>query len=545
MGPMYMAIVQVNLVKNFNLYFIRGPVTILKWNSEWRLVKGQDDSVLFKDTDHYFHLGGEIIWIVYNYFQVARDSDNYMDGLLGSANGLDLGRAAMETLLGNLVLRGVIRKLALIPKVLLVNSMNYEKNGCNNYDSLARLASILVQQGIPTEVFDCSFEQDDEPYYSQLKRFHYDVIGFSCYTPGLAKTIQRMHLAKVLQPEVRIVLGGVHATQCYNEILDHHKMVDAVVLGEAETTIVKIIKFVHGLIPDDGVAGLAWEASGERLIRPSVSDCCLDAIPMPSLGHIANLPERLELEFYRIKTSRGCASKCSFCAVNSLGRKLRYASIDKIMEEMLWAEQNLRFNAFQICDDNFILNLKRVGEFCEKMIKLFPDKKWLCNAKLEDLTDEVITMLQRGGCSGLLVGLESLNEPTLKAVGKNIKKGAISTEETFRRLDKCLRANMILNISLIVGLPGETKEDILNTYDKILKYIEKAPELKKMVIISTPIIALFPGTELRENAENYGYRWIDRREDSLLCKPTVLNSSLTSDETIELATFFARELRVK
>jgi radical SAM superfamily enzyme YgiQ (UPF0313 family) len=168
------------------------------------------------------------------------------------------------------------------------------------------------------------------------------------------------------------------------------------------------------------------------------------------------------------QSSRGCPSLCTFCInVVTDNRKYRFKSARKVVEELEVLINKYNISHFKILDDNFFVSKKRVKEFCKLVIERRLGFTWdgECRVNyLHDgyLNDDFLQILKKTGLVQLVIGAESGSEKTLNYLCKQIVP-----EETERAVDYLDRNGIIPDCSFIVGLPGETREDILKTSNLI------------------------------------------------------------------------------
>jgi len=161
---------------------------------------------------------------------------------------------------------------------------------------------------------------------------------------------------------------------------------------------------------------------------------------------------------YPIMSSQGCPYQCIYCM--SGNRKWYARSAENCYKEIVHAVKKYKVRKFQIVDDCFNLDKKRVLEFC-KFVKPL-GMKWQCtNGLRADRFDEDIAKAMVGsGCMNLSFGVESVDNKVLA----KIKKG-----ETFEQIEKAVdiakRYFKHVNGFFIMGLPG-------STYEKDMKSVE-------------------------------------------------------------------------
>jgi radical SAM superfamily enzyme YgiQ (UPF0313 family) len=161
--------------------------------------------------------------------------------------------------------------------------------------------------------------------------------------------------------------------------------------------------------------------------------------------------------FYPLMTSRGCPFQCIFC---SSDKKFNKRSAKNCLDEIEHAIKKYKIKAFQILDDNFIMDKSRALEFCEGVKKF--NLKWMCpNGIRADMFDyEIGIAMKESGCFHISFGIESIDNKVLK----EIKKG-----ETFEQIEKAVilacKLGFSVNGFFILGLPGSSYESDLASYE--------------------------------------------------------------------------------
>ncbi|MEE8470990.1 MAG: radical SAM protein, partial [Dehalococcoidia bacterium] len=170
-------------------------------------------------------------------------------------------------------------------------------------------------------------------------------------------------------------------------------------------------------------------------------------------------------------------------------RKVRFRNPKLVVDEI---EQALAcgFREVNLEDDLLTLNHTHVYAFCDEIIARGLKFNWSVFSRVDTVNPELLRKMKQAGCSWMLYGVESGNQQILDRIHKKI------TLEKIRegvRLGKEAGINILA--SFIIGLPGETEETLKET-------IRFAAELE------TPwgfnVLAPFPGTEVREEAKDYG-----------------------------------------
>jgi radical SAM superfamily enzyme YgiQ (UPF0313 family) len=276
---------------------------------------------------------------------------------------------------------------------------------------------------------------------------------------------------------VALSVMTIQANRCY-EICDFYKetlnYATSVVVGEAERLWPSIIEdFMNG-----------------RLKRIYRNDS------FPSLKNLV-IPKRdiysKKYKYDTIQTSRGCPFNCEFCSVSVFnGRKFRLRPVEEVVEELKTIKKKLVF----FVDDNIIgfgrQNEERAMELFEAIIRNGIKKYWISQASVNVAkNEELLKLMKKSGCQGLLMGFESLERETLEKYGKiqNVKQNMSPEKLYIDVIDKLHRHGLSVNGYFCYGYE-DTRQSILES----LEFIVKA----KLDVVNTPIIVPTPGTPLYE-----------------------------------------------
>ncbi len=323
----------------------------------------------------------------------------------------------------------------------------------------------------------------------ELLAFKPDVIGISQWTHNRHISLDLAHICRNLLPNCTIVMGGGHATFCYEDILIEDSPVDVVVLGEAEFTLLEFVSRVSSELDWQSMDGLAFRRNGRIVVTPpqkSLDD--LDHLPLPAQYLDMSIGLDLELQSEFIVTTRGCPSTCHFCSSPAFwGGKVRFRSPAAIVEEIRYIRQKFGLIYFSIRDDTFTADRKRVLEFCSLLLKEEVNILWNCQSRVTAIDEELLIEMKRAGCECIQLGVESGSPHILQQLGKNI---AVSQIERACALIREIGIN--LSIFLISNVPGETVDDIRQTME-LVRHIRPDDGYVSP-------LAYYPGTKLYKDA---------------------------------------------
>jgi radical SAM superfamily enzyme YgiQ (UPF0313 family) len=334
-----------------------------------------------------------------------------------------------------------------------------------------------------------------------VKRFKPDLVVIDSSFPSLKNDVR---VAEEVKKEVdcTTVLVGPPTSQFSEEIL-RSEDVDVVARYEYDFTIKELADALEEGRNLREVKGISYKEDGRIIHNPDrgfTSSEDLDKMPFVSKVYEEHLDVRdyfLNYCLYpmvQIFTGRGCPYQCTFCSwpQTFTGRKYRVRSVENILDELEWIEENMDVKEVFFEDDTFTINKRRVLEFCKGYRERGLEISWSCNARVDTLDLETMREMKRANCRFLIVGFESADDGILR----NIKKGF--TVEEARAFAKSVRkAGLLLHADFIIGLPGETRE----TIEKARSFIKEIKPDQLQVSVVSP----FPGTELYEWYRRNGY----------------------------------------
>jgi len=300
--------------------------------------------------------------------------------------------------------------------------------------------------------------------------------------------------------EVPIVIVGPPTSQFVEKMLDY---ADIVARYEYDFTLAELAERVDNGRDFQDVLGVSFKQNGRIFHnpdRPFSTSEQLDELPFVSevyKRHLNGYDYFLNYSLYpmvQIFTGRGCPYKCTFCSwpQTFMGRKYRVRSIENILDELEWIEENLKVKEVFFEDDTFTISKKRVLKFCRGYRERGLEISWSCNARVDTLDLETMKEMKKANCRFLIVGFESADDNILK----NIKKG-FTVEKAREFAKNTKKAGLLLHADFIIGLPGESKE----TIEKTRRFINEIKPEQLQISVSTP----FPGTELYKWYKENGY----------------------------------------
>lgn len=377
------------------------------------------------------------------------------------------------------------------------------------------LKHILQKQGYSSQVIDFCHEFTGEQIFNFVQKFVteetlcvglsstfwserniYNKIYNDNQYPMPDNIYNAVKLIKNSFPNLKIILGGTRAS-----VATLIEDVDAFFIGESEDTLIEVLDHWTKELPEPNFT--IKEITNKKIyqypinkrfdiqycdFKWALNDCINDGETLP------------------IETARGCVFKCKFCAYPHLGKKKfdYIKSNELIKEHLIHNYNNFKITNYLIADDTFNDTEYKVDTFLE-MVESLPFKinfVAFIRADLLHRFEGMAEKLQRAGLLSVFFGLESLNPDASHLVGK-AWSGKHARTYLPHLLNNIWKRQVFELCSILVGLPGETKDDLEST-------LQWANENRiKIVFIPLALYKLEENrpttSEFERNLEKYGF----------------------------------------
>ena len=345
-----------------------------------------------------------------------------------------------------------------------------------------------------------------EKFEEILKEGHYDVVGIDIFTFQIKQAKEHINLIRKIIPDAKIILGGPHPSCSSENIFEFFPNINWAFRGEAEVGLVKLLDLVvRNQLQREKLAtvpGLIWRDGGQTIINQQFFVENLDELGMPSWDLLK--PETYPLAphgaFFKnypiapLIISRGCPYSCTFCAGHLVsGKKIRFRSAANVIEEVKLLYHKYGIREIHIEDDNFTLNHELVREFCRLLKENHLNISWTCpnGVRLDSLTEELLLTMKDAGLYSLSVGVESGSDRILSLMKKNLTR-----EQMRQKIALIKKCGLEVSGFFIIGYPGETKKDIMDTINFSIELGLKRAGFS--------LFKPFPGTEITKELAAHG-----------------------------------------
>ncbi len=267
----------------------------------------------------------------------------------------------------------------------------------------------------------------------------------------------------------KVVLGGLHATSCPDEVAAH---ADAVAVGEGVQLWEKILQ--------DAESGRLRPRYAGSFRRPYREE------PAPRRDLI---DRRSFLTTTSLIATRGCHNRCDFCylATDGLHQPYQLRDVEQVIDEIRTDGQ-----PYVVFTDN---NLGSRPAYLRQLCRALRPLEIIWSAAVTiDVTDDPSLVLEmaRAGCTGVFVGFESLENENLLRAGKRTPPPA----DYARRVEMLHDCGIQVNGSFVLGFDSDGP----GVFERTVEWVEAT----RLECATFHILTPYPGTPLFRQLEAEG-----------------------------------------
>jgi len=385
------------------------------------------------------------------------------------------------------------------------------QRGQKSVKRLDMLWEMMSQNWInPVEMTDVFFEHardEIEREVDEILDTGARFIGISTHYRNVFFANRLTRMIRERDPERVVIFGGPEVSADQRTGKMHELDADVLIVGEGEYTLLDFMRTnadkrtkgelepVQGaVLPVDELNFTPYE------FRPLITD--LDTLPWPTYSdfdvfsyHPEPMPPRLPF-----LSSRGCIGKCSFCMDHYIAGRFRHRSAENAVAELKHHIE--RYKVFDYSFNDLLCNGN--PKALERLAKRIVDEdlkiNWWSYAMIhKGMTYDLFKNLRRSGCANIDFGLEAASDKVLKLMNKYY-----TAEVAERVVRDCSRAGIMTSINIIVGFPGETWEDFMETVEFVKRNAEYIT-----TVINVGTLMLAPGSAVSMYPEQFGIKFYD------------------------------------
>jgi len=366
---------------------------------------------------------------------------------------------------------------------------------------LLYLAGMLEKYNFSVKIVDCCIEKKDV-FKEVLKTYKPTIVGISCFTSARKKSLKLARIVKETDKSILVVMGGMHVTHMYRQLLENYPFIDVCVRGEGEKTLLEIVQGKNLF----NVNGVAFKDNGEIIVtkrREYIKN--LDELPFPAWhllnfnkyriedkkiikGNILNKSPKINVIF-----SRGCVGRCNFCSVWWVWGKYRHRSVKNMVDELELLYKEFNINHFEFADDALTLDKKAAIDLCNEIIKRDLKVSFMAITRADSVNEEILLALKKAGCYRISFGVESGDCGIIKRMNKKIG---------FDNLKKAFALSRKVDLESLALIINGYFEETIETVNRTIDFLK---ELNPDRIGTRPGLYIYPGTNDYQYCKKIGY----------------------------------------
>lgn len=359
-----------------------------------------------------------------------------------------------------------------------------------------RYLSTFVEEMFKISVLEFTINQNTEYIAREIYKENPDIIGFSTYIWNLNETLEVVETLKKVNPKIKIILGGPEVSFDGESLMKENSYIDYIICGEGEETFKELLMCIDGQGELEDVKGIIYK-DDNNIVKNRERGLIqkLDIIPSPYRGDMKDFENKIV--YY--ESSRGCPFSCKFCLSSTI-RGVRFFDIERVKEDLTMLIDN-KVRQVKFVDRTFNANKK----YSMEVMKFIMDKDpvninfhFEVTAHLID--DEMLDFIKtaKEGLFQFEIGVQSTNPKTIEAIGRT------TDFDKLKKVTNIISSfkNIHQHLDLIAGLPYEDYESFGKSFNDV--YALKPEKLQ------LGFLKLLKGSELRDEEEKYGYKYLDK-----------------------------------
>jgi anaerobic magnesium-protoporphyrin IX monomethyl ester cyclase len=353
---------------------------------------------------------------------------------------------------------------------------------------LLALGGPLLDAGHIVRLLDAEFgPMPLEQIVSETKAFQADAVllGHSGSTSGHPSAARIMRAVRRILPSTWIIYGGVFPTYHWAQIMEQEAVVDIIVRSEGEETVVRLVKALEDSQPLEHVSGIVFRqgtisARGRPGQENQTGECGVIANPPAPVIRDLNtcrvgweLIDHSRYTYYGkrravvVQFSRGCPHHCHYCGQHGFWRAWRHRDPVKLAAEIARLHWEHGVEVFNLADENPTASRPAWQAFLEALIAENIKIIIIGTTRAGDIVRDadILHLYKRAGVERFLLGLESTDDLTLRAIHKG------STQAVDREAIRLMRKHGIISMAAwVAGFVQEKDSDYWRTLRQLLSY---------------------------------------------------------------------------
>lgn len=307
-----------------------------------------------------------------------------------------------------------------------------------------------------------------------IKSFNPDICGVSVRSSksvSLAYEVSK----KIKKHGIPVVWGGPFCNQAPVEVFFDSGVIDIISFGEGEMTWIELAEAIEKNQSFDKIKGIAFKQNNNIIKTPDRDFMDLSKV-IPCDWSMVDIKKYFQYLYGADKLlylymSKGCPGHCSFCYnVEFHHSCLRRKAMDVFIIELKELVENYGLNGFYLADEMAFSRKSDLYKLCDILDSLGYNLTWGFQTRIGALNKDDFKRAYDSGCRWIDFGIETGSPKMIERIGKKIPMDKIIP--TF---EWCEEIGIITLANFIVGMPGETIEDLKYTVDLAKKLPNNNP----------------------------------------------------------------------
>lgn len=370
--------------------------------------------------------------------------------------------------------------------------------------ALLAIGSYLDQEKYSVVIIDGRLEKD--PMIKIREAFKADPVCFATTVLTGSPIKDALAISRSVKnemPELPVVWGGWHPSLFPEQTLNDTS-VDVVVKGQGEITFAELVDRLKNGVSLKGLKGICYKEQGIYTENPERAMVDINQFPpfnydLIDVNRYMALSGRPQLDYI---SSQGCRFRCSFCADPFMYKRGWYGySPERIGEEVEALWKRYHFNHVHFQDETFFTYAPRVKALAETFIQRELPISWFGTMRADQgvrLSEDIWQLCKQSGLERVMIGMEAGTQEMLDWMQKDIK-----LQQLYDVAKLCIKYDIAINFSVIVGFPGESAESIRQTLNVVKELREMSPSFHMGIFYFKP----YPGNKIADEllANNYQF----------------------------------------
>ena len=350
---------------------------------------------------------------------------------------------------------------------------------------------------------------------NKLDLSSYHIFACSCYLWNIDKYLELIPVLKTYNSSSKIVFGGPEVAYDANYFLSKFSYIDYISEGEGEISFHELLEYLDNKRSINDVSNLHYKEDN-TLKFTYAAHPDLNKISLATLD-IKDYQNRI----IYLESSRGCPYHCSYCTA-SLDNKVRYFPLEKVLN-ILYTLMINKTKVVKFLDRTFNANYEYMMQILD-----FIDMHNICTVFQFEVVGELVKKETINRIANLKskylrfeIGIQSTNNIVNEAVCR--RQNMDKLRENIYSLNKTNKVD--LHIDLIAGLPYETKESFINSFNEA--FLLRGKELQ------LGFLKFLRGTKMLEMVDEHEYKYSNKAPYEIISNKYMSNEDLKEIEMVE------------